>query len=115
MTTMKSVVTSGETEDGQRDGDPGWGGVASQTTSSEKKNPKPATETTKGRYPQGCPRGGGDEHPNRTEPRMTTQENGITTTIIQCICGKTCKNEKGLKIHQGRMKCLTAVTVTQHT
>ncbi|RXN12199.1 reverse transcriptase [Labeo rohita] len=47
---------------------------------------------------------------------MTTQDNGTTTTTVQCICGKSCKNERGLRIHQGRMRCLkAAVTMTQRT
>ncbi len=78
----------------------GWRGLAAQTTSSARKNPKQATKPTKERYPQGCPKGGGgDEHPNRTDSRTTTQDKGITTTTIQCICGRICKNERGLKIH----------------
>ncbi len=60
-------------------------------------------------------REGGDEHPNRTDSRTTTQDKGITTTTIRCICGRICKNEHGLKIHQGRMRCLTAETTTQRT
>ncbi|XP_049336392.1 uncharacterized protein LOC125802421 [Astyanax mexicanus] len=34
-----------------------------------------------------------------------TQANGHTTNVI-CICGKLCKNHRGLKIHKARMKCL---------
>ena len=89
--------------------------MAAQTTSSERKNPKQATKTTKEKYPQGRPRGGEDEHPNRTDLRTTTQDIEITTTRVQCICGKSCKNQKGLKIHQGKMKCLTAAMTTQRT
>lgn len=89
--------------------------MAAQTTSSERKNPKLAAKPTKERYPQGCPRGGEDEHPIRTDPRMTIQDNGITMMTTQCICGKICKNERGLKIHQGKMRCLTRSTVTQRT
>ena len=47
------AVTSGETEDGRRDGNPVWGGLAAQTTSSVRKNPKQATDTNKEKYPQG--------------------------------------------------------------
>ncbi|XP_035990671.1 uncharacterized protein LOC118562404 [Fundulus heteroclitus] len=34
-----------------------------------------------------------------------TQANGQTTNVT-CICGKLCKNHRGLKIHQAKMKCL---------
>ncbi|RXN04375.1 reverse transcriptase [Labeo rohita] len=113
---MKSVVTAGETDDSRKDGNLGWRGLAAQTASSERKNPKQATKPKEERYPQGCPRGGGNEHPSRTDLRMTTQDNGTTTTTVQCICGKSCKNERGLRIHQGRMRCLkAAVTTTQRT
>lgn len=37
------------------------------------------------------------------------------TSSIQCICSRISKNERGLKIHQGRMRCLTAATTTQRT
>ncbi|XP_053183947.1 LOW QUALITY PROTEIN: uncharacterized protein LOC128367182 [Scomber japonicus] len=35
--------------------------------------------------------------------------------ISRCICGKVCKNERGLKIHQARMKCLVQETAVQRT
>ena len=34
---------------------------------------------------------------------------------VVCSCGKVCKNNRGLKIHQGRMKCSQAVLVEQCT
>ena len=33
----------------------------------------------------------------------------------KCVCGKTCKNLRGLKIHQGRMKCLVEGRQEQRT
>ena len=33
----------------------------------------------------------------------------------KCVCGKTCKNLRGLKIHQGRMKCLMGGRQEQRT
>ena len=58
------------------------------------------------KYPQGCPRGGEDEHPNRTDLLVTTHANGQRITSAVCICGKVCKNPRGLKIHQTKMACL---------
>lgn len=89
--------------------------MAAQTTYSARNDPKQATKPSKERYPQGCPRGGEDEHPKRTDSTVMTHDKGITTTTIQCICGKSCKNERGLKIHQGRMRCVTAAMTTQRT
>ncbi len=67
------------------------------------------------KYPQGCPRGGEDEHPNRMDSTILDQGNGQTNTSKQCTCGKICKNERGLKIHQGKMKCLVGTGPTQRT
>ncbi len=77
--------------------------------------PKVSYKTHKRKIPPGVPESGEDEHPNRTDSRTTTQDKAIMTTTIQCICGRICKNERGLKIHQGRMRCLRAETATQCT
>ncbi|XP_016087054.1 uncharacterized protein, partial [Sinocyclocheilus grahami] len=34
---------------------------------------------------------------------------------VTCICGKLCKNHRGLKIHQARMKCLERESEVQRT
>ncbi|XP_057679566.1 uncharacterized protein LOC130908003 [Corythoichthys intestinalis] len=34
---------------------------------------------------------------------------------MACICGKLCKNQRGLKIHQARMKCLERESEVQRT
>ena len=49
--------------------------------------------------------GGENEVPNRTDIQKTES---IDQRIMssKCVCGKTCKNLRGLKIHQGCMKCL---------
>lgn len=60
-------------------------------------------------------RGGEDEHPIRTDLTTTTSENGLSTMKSSCICGKVCKNERGLKIHQALMKCLVQEMVAQRT
>ena len=46
---------------------------------------------------------------------MTLANDSTTTTTRRCICGKICKNERGLKIHQGRMKCLVQGSEAQRT
>ena len=45
-----------------------------------------------------------------TGNRTTTKGSGPT-----CWCGKTCKNEKGLKIHQSKMGCGARKASTQRT
>lgn len=74
-----------------------------------------ATDRLMEKYPQGCPRGGGDEHPTLTEPRIPTNGDGQTTMTAVCRCRKICKNSRGLKIHQARMKCLVEENMSQHT
>lgn len=50
-----------------------------------------------------------------TDTRLSTQSNGLITMIIQCACDKMCKNQRGLKIHQSRMKCKEQQRVPQCT
>ncbi len=92
------------------------GRVGSPSHVFGEEEPEEASDMMEREYPQGCPRGGEDEHPNRTDPRTRTQDNGTTTTMTsQCICGKIRKNQRGLRIHQGRMKCLAAARTAQRT
>ncbi|XP_056097411.1 uncharacterized protein LOC130076370 [Rhinichthys klamathensis goyatoka] len=46
---------------------------------------------------------------------MTTHGNENTTTIMECICGKICKNRHGLRIHQAKMKCMQKEVESQRT
>lgn len=85
---------------------PGQGGQAPQPEAPEREHPQQATKNPTKRYPQGCLRGGGDEHPNWTELPVTTQANGELNTSTVCICSKVCKNLKSLKIHQAKMAYL---------
>ncbi|XP_073731592.1 uncharacterized protein [Misgurnus anguillicaudatus] len=78
-------------------------------------HPLKATKTPNELYPQGCPRGGENEHPNRTDIQVMTNAYGETTMSAACICGKVCKNRHGLKIHQAKMKCLREKQVEQRT
>lgn len=108
------MATAGETADNWKDSNRGreghqpklqlpWGGTHKQ-----------AMEHSIGLYPQGCLREGEDKHPNRTVKQATNHANGKTTTSAVCSCGKVCKNQHGLKIHQAKMKCLTGKRVEQH-
>lgn len=54
--------------------------------------------------PGGAQNGGKDEHPNWTDHKVTTNGKGMMTTTATCSCSKTCKNSRGLKIHQVKMK-----------
>ncbi|KAK7915664.1 hypothetical protein WMY93_011425 [Mugilogobius chulae] len=85
---------------------PGQTGLATRSVSSARRAPKQATENQMDKYPQGCPRGGEDEHPIRTDTTASDHGNEQTDSSKKCVCGKTCKNQRGLKIHQARMKCL---------
>ena len=49
-----------------------------------------------------------DTTPDR--PRIATSNTGST-----CSCGKTLKNERGLKIHMGKMGCVPILRLTQRT
>lgn len=44
-----------------------------------------------------------------------THANGQTTTNATCVCGKSCKNPRGLKIHQTKMGCLAHVQSEQRS
>ena len=48
-----------------------------------------------------------DEGPIRTDSQMTKGTDNMDKSLakVVCSCGKICKNVRGLKIHQGRMKC----------
>ncbi|XP_063448172.1 uncharacterized protein LOC134727719 [Mytilus trossulus] len=70
------------------------------------------------RHPQGCARAGEDEQPTGLVTPETTQERTTTTNLNNgnvCICGKVCKNQRGLKIHMGKMKCKPNRSITQRT
>ncbi|XP_056127556.1 uncharacterized protein LOC130105540 [Rhinichthys klamathensis goyatoka] len=111
---LESVVTAGETVDSAERRQPGQGGLAPQTAAPEREHPKHATKNPKEKYPQGRPRGGENERPERTVFLATTNANGQSTTSAVCKCGKVCKNTTGLKIHQTKMGCLRKL-VTQRT
>ena len=83
----------------------GQGGSAPHSESSVRKTPNHATGRPQRKYPQGSPRRGEDEIPNRTDPTATNHANGQPTMTATCICGKLCKNQRGLKIHMAKMKC----------
>ncbi len=116
----------------------GADGSAVRKHVSERRHPNIATTRVKEKHPQGAPRGGAEDVPNQIDNTATTGPNRTTSlntdsnnTVNQmdntvttgppritslntdsnktCVCGKTLKNEHGLRIHQGRMKCLKNV------
>ncbi|XP_056314571.1 uncharacterized protein LOC130229674 [Danio aesculapii] len=63
------------------------------------------------RYPQGRARAGENDRPTGQTSVMTTYDEQLTREQPNdlsrvCRCGRICKNERGLKIHQSKMKCL---------
>ena len=80
-------------------------GPAFQHVSFVRENPPFATAQINNTYPQEIPRGGEDEISNRTDQLITTHANDPRMTTTTCGCGKVCKNLRGLKIHQAKMKC----------
>jgi hypothetical protein len=66
---------------------------------------KSAASSNKEEYPQGNPRGGENEEPKMTGTQMMKPAIHNDMAVV-CSCGKICKNTRGLKIHQSRMKCL---------
>ncbi len=114
MTTMKSVVTTGESVTARRDGNQGRTGWQPNLHPLRGGTPSSYDELY-GKIPPGVPKRGEDEHPSRTDTMLTDPGNGHTTMSTQCTCGKVCKNIRGLKIHQSRMKCLLGAEATQRT
>ena len=59
-------------------------------------------------YPQGRPRGRVEDLPIRPDTTETDLANDTQTSQNVCeFCNRTFKNQRGVKIHQGRMKCKT--------
>lgn len=85
-----------------------------QLVSPKREKPQQATNDPSESYPQGIPRGRGNEIPNRTDSRLVTHANDRTSNP-HCICGKVCKNPCGLKIHKAQMKYLERESQVQCT
>ena len=58
------------------------------------------------KYPRDCARAGAEEQANDQAQMTTRPEEGPARKKAVCVCGKELKNEKGLKIHQGKKGCL---------
>ena len=83
----------------------GQDGLATQIARSVRSNQEGCYDEPKCTIPPGDPeRGGAEEIPNRMDLKEANRN--VQPTLSRCICGKTCKNQRGLKIHQSRMKCL---------
>ena len=93
-----------------------WGVKAQQaeTHLSRGRTRELATERNKGECPQGRAKAGEDDRPTGQTTMMTNaQEKDIARTCSWC--GKQLKNEKGVRIHQGRMGCKPSSRLTQRT
>ena len=103
--------------DSRQHGETATGAVSMSTPSCSSCGgaPNQATESPIEGYPQGCPRGGEDEHPRITDFLKRDISNGLSTTRVTCLCGKSCKNLRGLKILQTKMGCRRRKQADQHT
>ena len=82
----------------------GQDGLATQIACSVRSNQGRCYDEPKCTKPPGDPERGAEEIPNRTD--LTEANRNAQPTLSRCIFGKTCKNQRGLKIHRSRMKCL---------
>ena len=57
-------------------------------------------------HPQGISRGKEHEISDRTDITIPTPYFDQRITKLICNCGKECKNLRGLRIHQAKMKCI---------
>ena len=93
--------------------------MAGQDTSSVRRSPfHLAMDRYILRYPQGRARAGEDERPTGTDYQETTEQQHTTTNLNSgnvCICGKVCKNQRGLKIHMGKMGCSPIQSLIRRT
>lgn len=119
MTTVNRMVTAGETDGGRGRPAQGWPGLAGRVTPLVREDPHQATENHIQRCPQGQAKAGEDERPIRqitpmttTPVQRTTDQNNQDST---CSCGKTLKNRKGLRIHQGKMGCPPILNIVHRT
>ena len=117
MTTKKSMVTAGETADSmERQQLGGVKVLRALAHVTARGHPTQATERESETYPQDRPRGGENERTigqilmTNTQRQPTVQQNN---TNICVACRKVCKNSTGVRIHQGRMGCLTKKPTTQ--
>ena len=82
----------------------GQDGLATQIACSLRSNQKRCYNETKCTIPPGDPERGAEEISNRMD--LTEANRNAQPTLSKCICGKTCNNQRALKIHQSRIKCL---------
>ncbi len=93
----------------------GQDGIAPRNVISVRRYPKYKLRIfTQENTPRGYREGGENEVPNRTDIQET-ESTDQRIMSSKCVCGKTCKNLRGLKIHQCRMKCLMGGRQEQRT
>ena len=78
--------------------------LAASSAVPERGLTKMMTSNNNDKHPQGFPRGGEHENPTRTDFSVSNLASKKRTTLV-CSCGKVCKNNKGLKIHQTKTGC----------
>lgn len=88
---------------------------ATHPASSMRKNSNAATKSPREKQPQGNPRGRENEHPKRMVNQAMTHANRQSTMNAICVCGNSCKNLQGLKIHQTKMGCVIKVQPEQRS
>ena len=99
------LVTVGEATGNPERRVVGQDGLATQIARSVRSNQEGCYDEPKCTIPPGDPERGGAEVILKRMDLTETNRNA-QPTLSRCICGKTCKNQRGLKIHQGQMKCL---------
>ena len=78
----------------------GQDGLATQIACSVRSNQEGCYDESKCTIPPG------DRERWAEEMDLTETNRNAQLTLSRCICSKRCKNQRGLKIHQSRMKCL---------
>ena len=86
---------------GEATGDPerqvvGQDGLTTQIARSVRSNQEGCYDEPKCTIPPGDPERGAEEIPNRMD--LTKVNRNAQPTLSRCICGKTRKNQRGLKI-----------------
>ena len=100
-------------------GNKAYNGLADQSIPPAMESLQHCYGQIRSKTPQGRARAGEDERPTGGTTETTGNETRTTRqemdTSRVCSCGKTCKNERGLKIHRTKMGCSTTPNLVQRT
>ena len=102
MTTVKSIGDSWRDSGQPEKRRPG----AWLTSTSSCIFPKHVMMTDNRTYTQGIPRVGEHEIHDRTDITIPTPYFDQRISRMTCDCGKQCKNLRGIRIHQAKIKCM---------